>query len=234
MSSITVTLPDGSPTTGSRGHHAPRHRQVDQPASGRRRRRRPRQRRLVRPDAAARDDATLQILTSKNPEALEVYRHSTAHLLALAVLELFPKPSSASVRPPKPASTTISQRDTPFTPKTSKRSRRRCGKCRSSDLPYERKLTPKAEGIKKYEQMGEFMKCELIDEKADEIFSEYTLGPAVHRFLPRPARAFHQAAQGIQAALDVRRVLEGRREEPPDAAHLRHRVLHRRRSWKST
>src|SRR5260370_27908968 len=36
-------------------------------------------------------DATLQILNSKNPEALEVYRHSTAHLLAAAVLELFPE-----------------------------------------------------------------------------------------------------------------------------------------------
>src|SRR5215216_358663 len=35
-------------------------------------------------------DASLQILTSKNPEALEVYRHSTAHLLAVAVQELFP------------------------------------------------------------------------------------------------------------------------------------------------
>ena len=35
-------------------------------------------------------DAKLEILTPKNPEALEVYRHSTAHLLAAAVLELFP------------------------------------------------------------------------------------------------------------------------------------------------
>ncbi len=42
---------------------------------------------LTRPLEA---DASLQILTSKNPEALEVYRHSTAHLLAVAVQELFP------------------------------------------------------------------------------------------------------------------------------------------------
>ena len=32
-------------------------------------------------------DSTLELLTSKSPEALEVYRHSTAHLLAAAVLE---------------------------------------------------------------------------------------------------------------------------------------------------
>src|SRR5947207_14191483 len=36
-------------------------------------------------------DAKLEILTTKNPEALEVYRHSTAHLLAAAVLGLFPE-----------------------------------------------------------------------------------------------------------------------------------------------
>ena len=36
-------------------------------------------------------DAKLEILTNKNPEALQVYRHSTAHLLAAAVLELYPE-----------------------------------------------------------------------------------------------------------------------------------------------
>src|ERR1051325_10236744 len=37
-------------------------------------------------------DAQLQILTTKNPEALAVYPHSPAHLLAAAVLEFFPEP----------------------------------------------------------------------------------------------------------------------------------------------
>src|SRR5258707_13567464 len=36
-------------------------------------------------------DTDLQLLTDKHPEALEVYRHSSAHLLAAAVLELFPE-----------------------------------------------------------------------------------------------------------------------------------------------
>src|SRR4051794_22448179 len=35
-------------------------------------------------------DATVRIVTEKDPEALHLYRHSTAHLLAAAVLELFP------------------------------------------------------------------------------------------------------------------------------------------------
>src|SRR5579884_787596 len=36
-------------------------------------------------------DAELRILTERDPEALEVYRHSSAHLMAAAVLELFPE-----------------------------------------------------------------------------------------------------------------------------------------------
>ena len=36
-------------------------------------------------------DAELRILTDRDPEALEVYRHSSAHLMAAAVLELFPE-----------------------------------------------------------------------------------------------------------------------------------------------
>src|SRR5271157_684825 len=37
------------------------------------------------------EDVELRILTEKDPEALEVYRHSSAHLMAAAVLELFPE-----------------------------------------------------------------------------------------------------------------------------------------------
>ena len=44
-------------------------------------------------------DAKVEILTSKNPEALQVYRHSTAHLLAAAVLELFPE-TKLGIGPP--------------------------------------------------------------------------------------------------------------------------------------
>src|SRR3954453_23801449 len=61
-------------------------------------------------------DASVQILTSKNPEALEVYRHSTAHLLALAVLQLFPE-TKLGIGPPTEAGFYYDfQRETPFTP----------------------------------------------------------------------------------------------------------------------
>jgi len=44
-------------------------------------------------------DSALQILTPKDEEALEVYRHSTAHLCAAAVLELFPE-TKLGIGPP--------------------------------------------------------------------------------------------------------------------------------------
>jgi len=61
-------------------------------------------------------DAKLEILTSRNPEALNVYRHSTAHLLAAAVLELFPE-TKLGIGPPTDTGFYYDfQRETPFTP----------------------------------------------------------------------------------------------------------------------
>ena len=45
------------------------------------------------------EDAKVRVLTSKDPEALTVYRHSTAHLLAAAVTQLFPK-AQCGIGPP--------------------------------------------------------------------------------------------------------------------------------------
>src|SRR5579871_5724702 len=61
-------------------------------------------------------DATLQILTTKDPAALQVYRHSTAHLLAAAVLELFPE-TQLGIGPPIDTGFYYDfDRATPFTP----------------------------------------------------------------------------------------------------------------------
>ncbi|MCL4852660.1 MAG: TGS domain-containing protein, partial [Bryobacteraceae bacterium] len=122
-------------------------------------------------------DASVQILTSRDPEALEVYRHSTAHLLAAAVLELYPG-TKLGIGPPIDNGFYYDfERETPFTPEDLERIEKKMWELQAGDLPYERKLTPKEEGLKRYAAMGEPMKCELIEERADGIFSEYTLGP---------------------------------------------------------
>jgi threonyl-tRNA synthetase len=129
-------------------------------------------------------DAKLEILTSRNPEALNVYRHSTAHLLAAAVLELFPE-TKLGIGPPTDTGFYYDfERETPFTPEDLERIEKRMWELQAKDLPYERQLTPKQVGLQKY--ADDWMKKELITEKADDIFSEYTLGPQFIDFCRGP------------------------------------------------
>ena len=121
------------------------------------------------------EDSTVEILTSKSPEALTVYRHSTAHLLAAAVLELYPE-TKLGIGPPTDAGFYYDfQRETPFTPEDLDRIEARMWQLQEKDLPYERKLTRKSDGLEMYKD--DWMKHELIEEKAGDIFTEYTLGP---------------------------------------------------------
>ncbi len=120
-------------------------------------------------------DAKVEILTSKNPEALQVYRHSTAHLLAAAVLELFPE-TKLGIGPPTDTGFYYDfQRETPFTPEDLEKLEARMLELQAKNLPFERVMTPKEVGLAKYSD--DWMKHELIEERAGEIFSEYTLGP---------------------------------------------------------
>ncbi|MBM3724824.1 MAG: threonine--tRNA ligase [Acidobacteria bacterium] len=123
------------------------------------------------------EDSTLEILTTKNSESLEVYRHSTAHLLAAAVLELYPETKLGIGPPIENGFFYDFQRPAPFTPEDLDKIETRMWEIQRRSLPYERKLVNKAEGLQKYRDLDEPMKCELIEERAGEIFSEYTLGP---------------------------------------------------------
>src|ERR1051325_3863727 len=115
---------------------------------------------------ALESDAKLEILTTKNPEALEVYRHSTAHLLAAAVLELFPE-TKLGIGPPIETGFYYDfQRDAPFTPEDLEKIEKRMWDIQARDLPYERKYTPKEEGLKLYADQP--MKIELIKERAGD------------------------------------------------------------------
>ena len=136
---------------------------------------------LTRPLEA---DASLELLTTKDPEALQVYRHSTAHLLAAAVLELYPE-TQLGIGPPTDSGFYYDfQRDAKFTPEDLEKIEKRMQEIAERKLPFERQLTPKAEGLAKYK--GDWMKHELIEERAGDIFSEYTLGPRFIDFCRGP------------------------------------------------
>jgi threonyl-tRNA synthetase len=129
-------------------------------------------------------DSSLQILTTKNPDALEVVRHSTAHLLAAAVLELFPE-TKLGIGPPIDTGFYYDfARPDAFTPEDLEKIEKKMWEIQARDLPYERKYTEKNEGLKLYADQP--MKCELITERAGDIFSEYTLGPGFIDFCRGP------------------------------------------------
>src|SRR5205807_5605984 len=67
------------------------------------------------------------------------------------------------------------ERETPFTPDDLEKLETKMAEIQARNLPYERVMTPKEEGLRKYADQK--MKIELITEKADNVFSEYTLGP---------------------------------------------------------
>ena len=132
-------------------------------------------------------DATLEILTSRNgEEALKVYRHSTAHLLAAAVLELYPG-TKLGVGPAIESGFYYDfERETPFTTEDLELIEKKMRELRDRDLAYGRTIVPKQEGLRRYQELGEGMKCELIEEKAGESFTEYTLGPNFSDFCLGP------------------------------------------------
>lgn len=122
-------------------------------------------------------DAAVSILTTKDPASLDVYRHSTAHLLAGAVLELYPDTKLAIGPPIENGFYYDFDRKDPFTPEDLEKLEKKMAEIRDRDLTFERKLIAKPAGLAKYEAMNEPMKVELITERADDIFSEYTMGP---------------------------------------------------------
>jgi threonyl-tRNA synthetase len=122
-------------------------------------------------------DARLWVLTPKDPDAIQVLRHSAAHLLAAAVLELFPD-VKLGIGPPIDTGFFYDfVRDEPFTPEDLERIEKKMRELAAQDIPNERKMLPKPEAIELYKKWNQGFKCELVEEKAVEsMVSFYTTG----------------------------------------------------------
>ena len=123
-------------------------------------------------------DTDLQILTDKNPEALEVYRHSSAHLLAAAVLELFPETKLGHGPATESGFFYDFYRPTPFTPEDLEKIEKKMQELVQQNLSYAREFLPREEGLQKFKGEGDFMKCHFIEQftKPDEKISIYKTG----------------------------------------------------------
>ena len=123
-------------------------------------------------------DTDLRFLTEKDPESLMVYRHSAAHLLAAAVLELFPETKLGHGPPTDTGFFYDFYRPTPFTPEDLEKLEKKMQELAQQDIPYAREFYPRAEGLEKFKAEGDFMKCHFIEQftKPDEKISIYKTG----------------------------------------------------------
>src|SRR5271167_1295664 len=95
-------------------------------------------------------DAELRILTDRDPEALEVYRHSSAHLMAAAVLELFPETKLGHGPATESGFFYDFYREKPFTPDDLAAIEKKMQELAKADLPYAREFLPRAEGLERF------------------------------------------------------------------------------------
>src|SRR5215470_19711555 len=97
-------------------------------------------------------DVKLQILTDKDPDALFVFRHSAAHLLAAAVMELYPTVKLGIGPPVENGFFYEFLRDEPFTQEDLAKIEKKMHELAAQDLPNVRKYIPKAEAIELYKK----------------------------------------------------------------------------------
>ena len=122
-------------------------------------------------------DAKISILTAKDPDAVQVFRHSAAHLLAAAVLELYPNVKLGIGPPIENGFFYEFVREEPFTQEDLEKIEAKMHQLAAKDVPNERKLIPKPEALELYRKSNQEFKCELVEEKATEpMVSFYTTG----------------------------------------------------------
>jgi threonyl-tRNA synthetase len=122
-------------------------------------------------------DSDLAIITDKNPEGLEVIRHSTAHLLAYAVKELFPD-AQVTIGPVIENGFYYDfSYKRPFTPEDLIAIEKKMAELAKKDEPVTRKVLPRDEAIAYFKSIGENYKAELIESiPSSEDVSLYTEG----------------------------------------------------------
>ncbi|MDA9075713.1 MAG: threonine--tRNA ligase [Burkholderiaceae bacterium] len=122
-------------------------------------------------------DAALAIVTAKDPEGLELIRHSTAHLLAYAVKDLFPD-AQVTIGPVIENGFYYDfAYKRPFTPEDLTNIEKRMAALSAKDEPVVRRVLPRDEAVAHFKQMGEAYKAEIIGSiPADQAVSLYSEG----------------------------------------------------------
>ena len=137
-------------------------------------------------------DARVRLITNDSPEGLPLYRHSTAHLLAAAVTNLFPG-AQCGIGPATDEGFFYDfVVDRPFVPEDLEAIEKKMKELASQDLPYERQMWQRDEAMRFFAGRGEPLKVQLIEEKTAgqpevscytikdrETFVDFCVGPHV-------------------------------------------------------
>ncbi|WP_293645513.1 threonine--tRNA ligase [Thiolapillus sp.] len=122
-------------------------------------------------------DADVAIVTERDEEGLEVIRHSTAHLLAMAVKELFPD-VQVTIGPVIDNGFYYDfSYSRPFTPEDLEAIEKKMNELAKADIPISRSVMPRDEAVRFFRDMNEEYKAEIIESiPANEDLSLYTQG----------------------------------------------------------
>jgi threonyl-tRNA synthetase len=123
-------------------------------------------------------DAKIRILTRKDPEALDLIRHDTAHILAMAVQDLYPGTQITIGPNIEDGFYYDFVRDTPFTPDDLPRIEAKMHELVQADLPTRREVWPRDAAVEHFRGIGETYKAEIIGGiPAGEDVTVYFHGP---------------------------------------------------------
>jgi threonyl-tRNA synthetase len=137
-------------------------------------------------------DSAVRIVTTDSPEALPLSRHSTAHLMAAAVTNLFPG-AQCGIGPATDEGFFYDfVVDRPFVPEDLDAIEKKMREFAAADLPYQRQMWPRDEAKRFFLQKGEPLKVQLIEEKTEgqpevstyvikdrDTFVDFCVGPHV-------------------------------------------------------
>ncbi len=125
------------------------------------------------------ESGTLEVLTFDDPEGREVFWHSSSHLMAQAVKELFPK-AKLAIGPPIDGGFYYDiDVDHPFTAEDLQAIEKRMVELVKQALPIRREELPLQEAVELFRSMGEDYKVEILSEIDDEFVSIYRQGDFV-------------------------------------------------------
>ncbi len=118
--------------------------------------------RLVDLNTPMKEDARLELVTEKDPEALKVVRHSAAHVLATAVLELFPETKLGHGPATDSGFFYDFYREKPFSEEDLAAIEKKMQEVIARDERFVREYEPREEALKEFERDGDFMKLHFV------------------------------------------------------------------------